>query len=192
MAKERTKRTIEDANAAAAQASEADRNPIQVTPNRWACIAFGCPMIAGIGYGADTMICRFHSNTRADHWQLITDALRKHSLLVTMLSHIQSWEWCHNNPKWPERATFAIQAYVDTLGDAYKSLKPDASETSAHYSDRLNAFLRTLCLVPDGKPAARVARKVDLAHISSHLGSVFTAGNLEAKLERDAIQSEGA
>lgn len=179
------RKTLTEANDAAAQA---DRNgsPIQVTPNRWACVAFGCPMIAGIGYGADTMICRFHNNTRAERWQEITDALRKHSLLVTMLSYIQSWEWCNNNPKWRDRASAVIQAY----GDEYASLMPDPSESSAHYSDRLNGFIRALSIVPDAKPAARVSRE-GLGHVSSHLGALGE-GDLEARREREAIQSSGA
>lgn len=188
---------------AASQSAIPAVDPAPAESLRWRCVAYGCPMLAGIHYRREgdfeKMICRFHDQQGADRWQGISAALNRVRAVVDLMCRVQSWEWAHATPDWP--------AYADRVCvDAWLHLAPrvvnmhngaarDEREFPSLYASRLNAWLRSEAC--STSPIAEVRASHALEHIktlravlaSAHV--VNEASEREARAERAAIQAEG-
>lgn len=163
------RKTLEEANAEAAQAAELQRiegqrgpnSVIQVTPVRWQCYAHGCPCFASTSHGEFHTICRFHLDVVPDRWPQITKVLRELEPLVTIATGCSSDAWVAAHRSWAHDADVVIDSLGldDDLKPREMTLDHGPKRNSTErflvarnerfhpklYAYRLNAWIRQQC-----------------------------------------------
>jgi len=134
------RKSIEDVNQEAADAARAPQggSPIQVTYNRWSCVANGCPVFAANVHGADQMACMFHADLDVRRWSQVTQVLRRLHPLIEHAQRAASHAFVGAHPRWAAEAIVIIDS-LDLEPELYPTLLSLDHGTKRHSEERVIA-----------------------------------------------------
>lgn len=110
--------------------------PIDVPARpRDACMAHGCPVLAGLDASNGDRVCRFHHGEPGGIWQEITRRLRVHGWLVNLINWLYSGDGPDGMPGWEAKAHELVRRHK------FDEAQRRDGETAKLYAHRLNALL---------------------------------------------------